>query len=149
LAKKTSCCGERKEHPLVEYRSDLEDFLGKTMSFLNDPVGVSFCKEFPALFNQAMKTCEARLGAGCFRLPKNGDGPRRPISMALFETIGYIMIESQPTLGENQGLIRSDFQLLLTNQIFIRSTTYVVDSNISVKKRFEFAEEVIRRIRHA
>jgi len=69
--------------------------------------------------------------------------------MALFETIGYIMIESQPTLGENQGLIRSDFQLLLTNQIFIRSTTYVVDSNISVKKRFEFAEEVIRRIRHA
>jgi len=69
--------------------------------------------------------------------------------MALFETIGYIMIESQPTLGENQGLIRSEFQLLLTNQIFIRSTTYVVDSNISVKKRFEFAEEVIRRIRHA
>jgi len=72
LAKKTSCCGERNEHPLVEYRSDLEDFLGKTMSFLNDPVGVSFCKEFPALFNQAMKTCEARLGAGCFRLPKKG-----------------------------------------------------------------------------
>ena len=41
--------------------------------------------------------------------------------MALFETIGYIMIESQPTLGENQGLIRSEFQLLLTTPDFIRT----------------------------
>jgi len=75
--------------PLVDYRSDLEDFLGKTMLFLNDRRGEVFTKEFIKSFDIAMTRSVEILGSGCFRLPKKSTGPRRPISMALFETIGY------------------------------------------------------------
>ena len=40
--------------PPVEYRSDLEDFLGKTMTFLNDPASNTFCEKFPASFDEGV-----------------------------------------------------------------------------------------------
>ena len=133
----------------VEYRSDLEDFLGKTMLFLNDPAGSAFCVQFPALFDKTMKACKTVLGQGCFRLPKKGDGPRRPISMALFETVSYLIIELINLPKEQHKSIKSEFAKLLKSDEFIRSTTYIVDSNISVKKRFEIVETIIKEMRNA
>lgn len=140
---------KEKGFPLVEYRSDLEDFLGKTMMFLNDQAGSTFCEQFPALFNKAMKACGTVLGPGCFRLPKKGDGPRRPISMALFETISYLIIELIDLPEKNYESIKSEFAKLFSNNEFIYSTTYIVDSNISVNKRFEIVERIIKEIRNA
>nr|VFJ47117.1 MAG: Protein of unknown function DUF262 [Candidatus Kentron sp. DK] len=150
---------KEKGTPLVEYRSDLEDFLGKTMTFLNDPAGSVFCGEFPALFDEAMKSCIEILGQGCFRLPKKSDGLiRRPINMALFETAGYLIIELRERIrikklvdAENKTseVIKNVFLNLLSDKAFIRSTEYVVDSNKSVKKRFEMVEEKIREVQDA
>ena len=135
--------------PLVEYRSDLEDFLGKAMLFLNDKAGKNFCEQFPPQFKKAMAASESVLGTGCFRLPKKGDGPRRPISMALFETVGYLMIEILDLVPKKKDIIKTSFQKLLADNKFILSTTYTVDSNISVYKRFEMVETVIKEIRNA
>jgi hypothetical protein len=140
---------KEKGFPLVEYRSDLEDFLGKTMLFLNDQASNTFCAQFPALFDQTMKQCGTILGTGCFRLPKDGDGPRRPISMALFETVSYMMIELLDLLHEKRERVKTEFIKLLSDTNFIRSTTYTVDSNISVYKRFEIIEKLIQEIRNA
>jgi hypothetical protein len=140
---------KEKGAPPVEYRSDLEDFLGKTMVFLNDQAGNEFCAQFPELFNKAMAACTTVLGTGCFRLPKKSDGPRRPINMALFETVGYLMIELIDLIKEKHELIKSEFTILLTTDVFIRSTEYTVDSNISVYKRFEIIETIIQEIRNA
>jgi hypothetical protein len=140
---------KEKGFPPVEYRSDLEDFLGKTMIFLNDQAGSVFCSQFPALFDKTMKECGKVLGTGCFRLPKVGDGPRRPISMALFETVSYMIIELIDLLPNKQKSIKIEFKKLLSDETFIRSTTYTVDSNISVYKRFEIIERIIQEIRNA
>lgn len=140
---------KEKGSPPVEYRSDLEDFLGKTMLFLNDQAGIEHCAGFPEYFDKAMTACGTVLGTGCFRLPKKGDGPRRPINMALFETVSYLVIELIDLLDKKPDSIRSGFTKLLSDEKFIRSTEYTVDSNISVYKRFEIVETVIEEIRNA
>lgn len=55
---------KEKGFPKVEYRSDLEDFLGKTMMFLNDQAGSTFCAQFPELFDKTMIACGTVLGMG-------------------------------------------------------------------------------------
>jgi hypothetical protein len=119
------------------------------MTFLNDPAGSAFCVQFPALFDNTMNACQTVLGPGCFRLPKKGDGPRRPISMALFETVGYMMIELMEEPDEKHEGIKKGLTKLLSDKDFILSTTYTVDSNISVYKRFERVETIIQEIRNA
>lgn len=140
---------KEKGFPSVEYRSDLEDFLGKTMMFLNDPAGSGFCAQFPALFDKSMKVCVEVLGTGCFRLPKKDDGPRRPINMALFESVSYLIIELIDLPQNKHESIKSGFAKLLSNDDFIRSTTYTVDSNVSVYQRFKNVEEIFQEIRNA
>ena len=138
---------KEKGTPLVEYRSDLEDFLGKTMLFLNDHAGREFCSSFPELFDEAMKACVHILGTSCFRLPKKGK--RRPISMALFEAAGYLIIDLIDLPEEKYKAIKDAFTELLLCSAFIRSTTYIVDSNVSINKRFELVENIIQEIRNA
>jgi len=140
---------KEKGAPLVEYRSDLEDFLGKTMIFLNDPAGADFCKKFPKQFDDTMCRCREILGVGCFRQPKRGDGPRRPISMALFETVSYLIIELSDIPKDKNVIIKNKFRKLISNDDFILNTTYIVDSNKSIKKRFELVEELINEVHNA
>ena len=140
---------KEKGFPQVEYRSDLEDFLGKAMLYLNEAIGNDFCTTFPDLFNKTMTACVAVLGAGCFRLPKKKDGPRRPINMALFETVSYYMIEVIDLTDTKREEIKKGFALLINNTSFTQSTEYTVDSNISVYKRFSIVEDVIKEIKNA
>jgi hypothetical protein len=137
-----------KDSPLVEYRSDLEDFLGKTMDFLNHESSSVFREDFLKKFNSGMQGCKNILGTGCFRLPKKSGGSRRPISMALFESVSYFIMELLDQSQEKYESIRNRFQCLLSDEKFIRSTSYIVDSNISVKNRFDMVEEIIKEIRN-
>jgi hypothetical protein len=145
--KKQLIAVKKKGFPIVEYRSDLEEFLGKAMLFLNDQAGKKFCSEFPALFDEGMKACVNILGKGCFRLPKKSK--RRPINMALFEAVGYLIIELIHLPKEKYKAIKDAFKELLLCSDFIRSTTYIVDSNVSINKRFELVENIIGEIRNA
>lgn len=141
---------KEKGAPLVEYRSDIDDFLGKAMLFLNDEAGRAFCVNFPVLFDQAMNTCATILGPGCFRLPKkNNDGNRRPINMALFETIGYLVIELRDALPQKGHHVKCRLERLLSDQAFIVSTTYAVDSTKSVFERFRQIGTIIEEVRNA
>lgn len=140
---------KEKDFPLVEYRSDLEDFLGKTMMYLNHPNGSEFCHYFPEMFDEAMQMCSAILGKGCFRQPSKKNGPRRPINMALFEAVSYLMIKLKEIPESKYQNVRKRYRELFENEDFVKSTTYVVDSNKSVKKRFVIIENLVEELRNA
>ena len=136
--------------PPVEYRGDLEDFLGKTMIFLNHEAGRDFCGQFPKMFDETMNACRAILGVGCFRFPKKeGKKNRRPISMTLFETAAYLIIELMDLPSETHGSIKNGFAALVSDEEFIHSATYIVDSKLSVDNRFALVEKTIGEIRYA
>ena len=69
--------------------------------------------------------------------------------MALFETVSYLIIELIDLSQEKQKKIKNMFEILLSDENFILSTTYTVDSNVSVYKRFEIVETIIQEIRNA
>lgn len=140
------------EKSLVEYKSDLEEFLSKALLYLNDPVSQSFRTDFPYIFNNAMESCSEYWREGCFRLPPHPDSnTRRPINMALFESAGYLML----LLLESESIKEKDYNDIYINlldgvydysgKVFYLSLTYIVDSNISVTNRFEIVETAIRK----
>jgi len=136
----------------VEYKSDLEDFLSKAMMFLNSPLSTNFRNTFLAIFDKAMTSCFNIWGEGCFRLPPHPDShTKRPINMALFESVTYLMIEILDTAKKNTFLVKQVYNDLidgdnnLLNEGYIRSLTYIVDSNISVMNRFEIVETAIKK----
>jgi hypothetical protein len=127
--------------PKVEYKSDLENLLGKTMEFLNDNAGAKVLEEFPDKFDMAMNNAVEFLQTGCFRLPKVGDGPRRPINMALFESISYLLILLENYLPKMKDELSRSYNNLINDEKFINSLTYTVDSNSSVAARFSLVEQ--------
>jgi hypothetical protein len=112
-------------------------------------MGAVFCQDFPALFDKTMQMCSTILGEGCFRQPKKENGPRRPISMALFEAVSYLMIELIGIPESKHQGVKGRYKELFENEDFVKSTTYVVDSNKSVKKRFEIIENLVGEVRNA
>lgn len=120
----------------IEYRSDLEDFLSKTMKFLNfrtfeiniveeDKYTIeillekvdkcdSFYLNLATSFDLAMKNAFKLFGDDCFRLPKDGK-IRRPINMALFEVLVYFFIELEDEFECKTNLIKEEYTNLINN----------------------------------
>ncbi|WP_313185667.1 DUF262 domain-containing protein [Sphingobacterium siyangense] len=132
-----------KENGLsIEYRSDLEDFLSKSMRFLNQfPFDISaldlekyslkeieekiICINGPysfliKSFDKAMQNSYELFGDDCFRLPKDGK-IRRPINMALFEVLVYFFIELENEFLTNKEEIIQAYRDLIDNKKFKHS----------------------------
>jgi uncharacterized protein DUF262 len=138
-----------KTGELVEYRSDLEDFLGKSMLFINDANNRITVDKLEELFKITMKNCIGLLGEGCFRLPQGESRTRKPINMALFETISCFCAILKDVANKKSNLIKENYKILISGKDFIRSLTYTVDSNISVYARFDKIESAAKEILNA
>lgn len=161
----------------IEYKSDLEDFLAKTMRFMNKKhfdikdlknssysknelddlcVADSFYDNLFKSFNKAIENAFRLFGDDCFRLPKDGK-IRRPINMALFEVFLYFFMEIEDFFEKNEKYIVNEYNELKNNirfkktgnedYNFVRSLTYTVDSNKSVQRRFDIIDESIELIK--
>ena len=139
------------DNSTVDYKSDLEEFLSKTMLFLNDPKSEEFRTLFPFLFDKAMRRCSQLWGEECFRLPRHPHSKtRRPINMALFESSSYLML----LLMREKNINKDDYNMIYADLLagkydseekkYIRSLTYIVDSRISINNRFEIIETTIK-----
>ncbi len=137
----------------VEYKSDMEDFLSKTMTFLNNNISNNITEKIPEIFEGAMENSFNLFGEECFRLPKKKDkGYKRPINMALFETISYFAAE----LKNNQlidinknNLIKEKYKELIRDEEYVFALTHSVDSNIRIEERFKKIEDKIEEISNA
>ena len=122
-----------KEGQKIEYRSDIEEFLGTGMTLFNS-LPIEKIQEIEILFDNTMKRAKDCLGADGFRIPSNGK-IKRPISMTLFETLFYYY-----TLFPEEFCllkIKNGIKELLADESYLRSLQSSVDSSVNVKKRFE------------
>jgi hypothetical protein len=127
----------------IEYKSDIDDFLAKTMVFLNEKAEDQMIEECKAMFTKSMDNCFHIMGADSFRFYSEG-ARRRPINMPLFEVMVYIFsydcVNNNPTLTKsevNHFKEKCDHQQMFSGN---------VDSSLNLSERFSIARELIKKI---
>lgn len=75
----------------LEYKSDIDDFLAKTMIYLNGHLTEKMEKEYVSLFEKAYTQIAETLGTDAFRFAPTGN-KRRPINMSLMEVLTLLFL---------------------------------------------------------
>ncbi len=128
-----------KDGQLVKYASNIDEFVGKTMSFINHQDD-GFIKELKTMFSETMELAYKLRGKNAFRIP-NKDR-KRPINMPLMESFGYLF--SLLRDEKNVDKFRNKINSLLEDKDFIQSLTIRIDNTASVEKRFKKIDEVLK-----
>lgn len=128
-----------KDGDLIDYKSDIDDFLGKTMEYLNrtEP------KQIESIFQSTMSAAFSILGKDGFRVSNySGDKDRKtPVNMALFECLSYAIALSDTSIYNVK--IKDKIKKLFTQDEFMESITSPVDSSSKVRRRFDKVEEIL------
>lgn len=93
LLKKKQAKVFEKNGERIEYKSDMDDFLAKTMIFLNEKASKKLLDDCKNTFYRAMDNCYNVLGVDAFRFDSES-GNRRPINMPLFEVLMYVFSDN-------------------------------------------------------
>lgn len=124
----------------AEYKSNIDDFLVLVMQHLN------VCQdeklfELERVFLQAMKNAFNTLGGDAFRFEKNNIN-KRPVNMALFESLGYFFMLTHDSLNDVTDISQ---KLIILKTKFDDSDAfkYAVDSSKNVDYRFTAIESFI------
>jgi len=124
-----------------EYKSDIDDFLRETMERINEMENNKM-EKIREIFIQAMKNTYEILGKNAFRIPSKGR--KRPINMALFESLSYLM--SHLCVKEKQDIIKEKVKNLFKDPEFLNAQTEKVDSTPSIKIRFSKMDKILEEI---
>jgi len=130
-----------KEGKVVEYRSDIDDFLGKTMSFINRQ-DENFILDVSKMFDETMILAFDSKGENVFRIPSKER--KRPINMALMETLGYLF--SQIRDKKDPTMYQKFIDILLEDRAYIEALTQRVNSTNSVETRFKKIDNILKGI---
>ena len=133
-----------KSGEIIEYRSDIDSFLGKTMEFLNFTSSETI-DNIEHLFKKAMSNSYKILGSNGFRVSTYyNEHYKRPVNMALFEVLSYLMTKVNSV--DNKRLLDKINSLINDNE-FYESITTPVDSTVKVNKRFDYIDKLIKDIK--
>lgn len=126
----------------IEYRSDMEEFLGAGMQLFNR-LSPDRLHKMEKIFDFTMERAYLCLGKDGFRIPSQGK-IKRPISMTLFETLFYYYTMFPENF--DPGKMKKGIQELLEDQEYLHSLQHSVDSSVNVKMRFGKVEKKCREI---
>ena len=131
----------------LEYRSNIEDFLGKTMTFLN-----SLSPDHPLLeqlesvfINTIINARDYILPLGGFRL-QNKDKQKRQLNMSFFESFCYLISKHKFT---TQDEAKKVYDTLLSNPDYRRSITFSIDSSTQINIRYREIRNILKELSSA
>lgn len=130
----------------IEYKSDIDDFLAKTMIFLNEKASKELLEDCKNTFYRAMDNCYNVLGRDAFRFDSES-GNRRPINMPLFEVLMYVFSDNK--LMENVDYMKKEVENFKREFDHQQMFSGNVDSTINLNDRYDLAEELIKQISDA
>jgi len=126
----------------ITYKSDIDDFLAKTMVFINK-LSEDKIESLEVLFQRAMQNSYEILGKNGFRFAKTDK--TKPIAMALFEIMAYFFSDKE--IGKlDKDLVKTEVELLKSE--FEQSGTFLsrIDNSNNVKYRFEKIKELREKL---
>ncbi|EKJ91623.1 Protein of unknown function DUF262 [Bacteroides finegoldii] len=128
----------------LEYKSNLEDFLGKTMAYLNNLTSQDkLIARLKIVFNDCMYyAAKYVVPLGGFRLPSDGGRQKRPINMAFFESFSYLIAKMDEV---NENHVREVYFSILSNKEYVNSLTYSVDSRKQTYLRYEIIKSYLKK----
>ena len=123
----------------IEYKSDIDDFLAKTMEFINK-LNDDKIEKLESIFKTAMLNSYKIIGENGFRFAKTGKSTK-PITMALFEIMAYLF--SYKEIGNlDKDLVKKEVEYLKSE--FEQSET--LDSSTNVAHRFNKIKELREKL---
>ena len=130
----------------IEYKSDMDDFLAKTMIFLNEKASKNLLEDCKKTFCRAMDNCFQVLGRDAFRFDSES-GNRRPINMPLFEVLMYVFSDNR--LMEDVDYTKKELENFKRKFDHQQMFSGNVDSTIILNERYDLAEKLINQINDA
>lgn len=130
---------------LFVYKSDMEDFLGTTMGYLNR-CAKEKVQNIEKKFVDTMNTIYDVMGEDVFRLDSTSER-KRPVSMTLFETLFYLfdtIIQAEQEVSYED--VRESVYRLKKDKEFLNNLQKSVDSTSSVTTRFSIVENECKEL---
>lgn len=127
----------------IEYKSDIDDFLAKTMKFINQ-LNDERIERLKTIFQTAMQNSYDILGENGFRFAKTGN-TTKPITMALFEVIAYLFSDKDIE-NLDKDLVKKEVEDL--KEEFAKSGTFLnrIDTSSNVDSRFNKVKELREKL---
>ncbi|MDX9744309.1 MAG: DUF262 domain-containing protein [Arcobacteraceae bacterium] len=136
---------KNKDGSLIEYKSDIDAFLGKTMEFLNFTDEETILKAKKA-FESAMTNACHIFGQRGFRVSTYfNEAYKRSVNMALFDSLTYLLSDTKVQI--NSERVKILVQELFKDNEFNNSITSPVDSSTKVISRFYKMDGILKELR--
>lgn len=128
----------------IAYKSDIDEFLMEVMNFLNN-ADSRLINQIKIDFNYSMEFAYSCYGEDIFRFDNPQGVNRRPINMALFESLSYLFV-----LCAKQNIIPKIRKIKALKKEFDEDGSFTsgVDSEPSVRYRFERVQKFFKEIQY-
>jgi hypothetical protein len=131
---------------LDEYRGDMDDFLAKGLTKMND-LGTKALQKLSAQFRDSLRNNFLVFGKHAFRKHLKRQDIRSVLNASLWDVMSTGLSRYPEHLVEaRQKKLREAFYTLMVNDEFVKSITYSVNDVKKVRYRFAVAEEMFKEV---